>query len=145
MKSKIFNIWIAMWMILVMSITIFNPFELFPLLVMGIFLFFLTWFGYQTVAPQVDWSDWYDWVSAFNVIMFFGSLMAFVLPCLYEVEIAHLWDTWNRWMILIWLISINISLGTSLYKEYSSSGKWSLILIAMLAIMVVIFISMVLK
>ena len=136
MKQLAFKLWVALWIAALVWIVISNPFSWLPLVVTGMFALFLGWFGYVQVYPQIDWEEAFDYRMAFNVILFFGTMMAFFIPCLYHLDEALQWDNWCQFMVLGWLFSILYGLIYTLIKEYRILGGFWIGVIATLILLV---------
>lgn len=128
-NRTLFKGWTGLWISILIGIIALTPFSSLAFGVMCIFVSFLIWFGYFQVYPQIDWEDRYDYIMAYDVIMFFGAMMAFILPCLYQIDSALEWNDWCQWMVLLWLVSILIGLGILYYKECRQMGKWKYVVI----------------
>ena len=110
--------WILLWAALIMLPTILSPFSLMPICIMGIFVTFLAYWGYRELCPAVDWESPFDWGMAYVAVSFLGSMMAFLIPCLYEFDIMCKWSTWCEVMIMAWLFTIVVG-GQNLYRHES--------------------------
>lgn len=145
MKQKLFKLWVALWIAVLLWIVISNPFSWLPLAVTGMFVLFLGWFGYVQVYPQIDWEETFDYRMAFNVILFFGCMMCFLTPCLYKLEESLKWDTWCQLMVLGWLASILYGLTYTLIKEHRIlGGFWIGVIVTLILLVGFIFVSSVL-
>ena len=136
MKKNLFKCWVAMWIVAILVVVILNSPAWLPSIVAAMFILFLFWFGYKQVYPQIDWEDKFDYRLAFNVILFFGTMMAFIVPCLYHWDEALQWDNWCQIMVLGWLSSILYGLGYILLKEYKIIGKFWIGIITILILLI---------
>lgn len=142
MKQKLFKCWVALWIAVLVWIVISNPFSLLSFAVTTMFALFLGWFGYVQVYPQIDWEDKFDFRMALNVILFFGTMMAFFVPCLYHLDEALQWDNWCQFMVLGWLSSILYGLIYILIKEHRILGKfWIGVIIVLIFLVGFVFVS----
>ena len=139
-RSLMLKGWVLIWIVVVMCTTIFNPFKLLPIGVMSGCVLFLFWFGFYQVLPKVDWDSKFDIAMAYNVILFFGTMMAFIIPCLYDLDQQTKWNNWCQTMTMLWIISILVGLGGTLYKEYKIMGFWKYIVAALWLLFMFIFI-----
>ena len=145
MKQKLFKLWIALWIAVLIWIVINNPFSWLSLMVTTMFIVFLSWWGYTQVYPQIDWEEAFDYRMAFNVILFFGTMMAFIIPCLYHLDEALKWNDWCQLMVLGWLASILYGLGYLLLKEHRIMSKfWIGVIIVLILLIGFVLISSVL-
>ena len=136
MKQLAFKFWVALWIAALVWIVITGPFSWLSIVVTGMFILFLSWWGYTQVYPQINWGEPFDYWMAFNVILFFGCMMCFVTPCLYKLEEFLKWDTWCELMILGWLTSILYGLVYTILKEHKSIGKFWIGIIVFLILLV---------
>jgi len=141
LKQIGFKCWIGLWVIVLMIPTIFNQFKWLPIGLLVLFSAFLLWWGLVQVCPQVDWEDSFDWGMAYTSITFFGSMMAFLLPCSYGHEQSLLWNNWCQAFTLIWLLSIIIALILVLKDGWRIIGNgWKTAIILVLLGVIFIFI-----
>ena len=138
--QKLFKLFVGIWIAILVGIVFCNPFNYLPVGVMILGVIFLAWFGFIQVAPQVNWYDWFDWSMGYCVVSFFGSALAFILPCLYELEVSLKWNDWSQWMLLIWLVTILYGLIATLVKQYRSIGAWRFLIIGMILLVAAMFI-----
>ena len=140
MKRKIFKVWIAMWCVILMGTMFTSSFAWLPVLVAVGGILFLLWFGLSQVCPQVDWDDISDVLMAYSAIGFFGTMFGFIVPCLYELNEALEWNDWCQWMVLGWMLSILVSLGTLLVTEYKIMKGWKYAVAAIFLVVLFAFI-----
>lgn len=145
MKQKIFKMWVFMWAVIIMVPTIFTHFALTPIAFMICWETFILWFGYSRVYPRVDWESLYDIGMAYNVVSFFGSMFAFILPCLYRLETSQSWNTWCTGFNLLWLL-LSVLLSTGSYLEVKDSKTaWKWVILGLDIMLAIIFILSILK
>ena len=140
MKQKIFKAWVFVWGIIIMLPTIFCPFASIPIILMVCFEAFILWFGYCKVCPCVDWKSFYDMEMAYVAIAFFGSMMAFILPCMYGLEVSQSWDTWCTVFSLIWLLSIVLVLIGTYFEIRNTKALWKWIVLGLCIMFTIILI-----
>lgn len=141
MKANLYILrgWILLWAVLIMLPTILSPFSLMPICIMGICVTFLAYWGYSELCPVVDWESPFDWGMAYIAIAFLGSMMAFFIPCLYDIETVLKWNTWGEVMIMIWLFTIIIG-GQILYRhDFVKQHRIFLLGVTVLALIAFIF------
>lgn len=139
MKRTIYKIHTLVWVILIMVTTIWSPFQWLPMCVMVGFVLFLVWFTYTQVYKQLNWNSTSDIICANAAVSFFGSMMSFLVPCLYKMETMLKWDNWCQYMVLIWMLSILISLGTLLITDHKTMGGWKYPVIAVFGLVLFAF------
>lgn len=133
-NRTLFKGWVGLWIVMLVGIIALTPFSLLAIGVMCLFVCFLIWFGYFQVYPQICWDDVYDYGMAYNVIMFFGTMMAFILPCLYKIDAVLKWNNWCQWMVVFWLVSILLGIIAIYVKERKQMGKWKYAMVVVICL-----------
>jgi len=140
LNKRLFKGWIGSWVIILMIPTIFNQLAWFPIGLLVVFSAFLLWWGLTQVYPKIDWKSPFDWEMAYVAIVFFGSMMAFLLPFSYGYEKSLSWNNWFQTFVLIWLLSIIIGLILTLKKGWNTISKaWKITIILLLLAFILIF------
>lgn len=131
-NKRLFKCFTGLWVIILMIPTIFTQFAWLPIGLFVVFSAFLIWWGFVQVCPRVDWEDYFDWGMAYISIVFFGSMMAFLLPYSYGYEQSLSWSNWCQIFVLIWLLSIIIDLILILKDGWNIISKTGITVIILL-------------